>query len=62
MLDSLEEHLLVPGVGDLLHADDLLLVEDFDRVKAEVVFAADCQVYLGQRKWNEMGCIKFSDK
>ena len=43
VLDRHEHALLVLGVGDLLHAHDLLLAEDLDRIETQVVFAAHCR-------------------
>ena len=56
-----EQHLLfIVCVIDLLRLDDLFLVEDFDGVKPEVVFAPDCQMSDGKResKGQEVGPTK----
>lgn len=41
MLHALEHHLLVIRMLDLLHLHDPFLVQDLDRVEAEIVFASN---------------------
>lgn len=40
MLYSSKEVLLVVGVLNLLHLDDLLFVEDLDGIEAQIVFTS----------------------
>ena len=43
MLHRLEHLLFVACMRFLLHSHDLLLVQDFDGIKSEIVFAAYCK-------------------